>query len=73
MGLDENGKNEEENLGDIVNKFSEILKDKDINLGEIFEKSNEENKENEQDFNIDFETLLKLKDLIIRETAFFIH
>ena len=50
----------ESNLNDIVEKFNNILKDKDINLGEIFE--NNEDTTNNSDFNIDIETLLKLKD-----------
>ena len=51
----------ESNLSDIVEKFNNILKDKDINLGEIFENNNETTDTN-SDFNIDIETLLKLKD-----------
>lgn len=67
--MEENQDNNE-NLNNIVNKFNSILKDKDINLGNLFEgeneSKNENNEENEEnvssDFNIDIETLIKLKD-----------
>lgn len=67
--MEENQDNNE-NLNNIVNKFNSILKDKDINLGNLFEgeneRKNENSEENEEnvssDFNIDIETLIKLKD-----------
>ena len=56
--------NNDQNLNDVINKFNDILKDKDINLGELFEKNNENEENNSNsDFNIDIDTLLKLKDL----------
>ena len=60
--MEKNESNNEQNLEDVINKFNNILKDKDINLGEIF-KNEEESPENSQDFNIDIETLLKFKDI----------
>ena len=59
--------NEQTNLNDIISKFNNILKDKDINLGEIFnnDNNNDSNSENnnQSDFNIDIETLIKFKDI----------
>lgn len=60
--------NEQTNLNDIISKFNNILKDKDINLGEIFNNNNNDDNNNSEnnnqsDFNIDIETLIKFKDI----------
>lgn len=61
---------EENDLSDVINKFSDILKDKDINLNEYIDESitkdsnanaSDENKNN--GFNIDVNTLLKFKNI----------
>ena len=63
--MEENIKSEEPNLSDIIGKFSDILKEKNIKLEDVMQ-NNDENTENSSgsDFNIDIETLFKLKDLL---------
>ena len=68
-----------EDFSDIINKFSTILKEKDIDLNNIvggekqpptnFDVSNYDNNENNSnsssnDFNLDIETILKIKDIL---------
>ena len=68
--MEENQTNNDQNMNDIINKFNNILKDKDINLGNIFNNNECNNNcdtnnsgNNNTDFNIDIETLLKFKDI----------
>ena len=59
--MGDNQANNEEDLSDIINKFQNILKDKDININEIFD--NTESSEEGSNFNLDIETLLKFKTI----------
>lgn len=50
----------ENNMDDIVNKFNNILKEKDIDLGKIL---GDEPPESGPDFNFDLETIIKFKNI----------
>lgn len=49
------------NMNDIIGKFNDILKEKNINLGEILGDNNENN--NPLDFDFDLDTILKFKNI----------
>ena len=49
----------ENNMSDIINKFNNILKEKNIDIGSVL--GDEEQKENPLDFNFDLDTILKFK------------
>lgn len=52
-----------EDFSEVLNKFSEILKDKNIDLNNL--QSNSANVENQSsDISFDMETILKIKDII---------
>lgn len=51
-----------EDFSDIINKFSGILKDKDIDLGSIM--GGEKPPSSDEDFNIDIDTILKIKNIM---------
>lgn len=53
-----------EDFSNILNNFSEILKEKDIDLNNIINNSSNEPQENNNDFNIDINTILKIKDIM---------
>ena len=59
--MEENETNNQSDLGDVISKFSNILKDKDINLGKIL-KDDEENN-NPLNFDFDLDTILKFKNI----------
>jgi hypothetical protein len=48
------------NVGDIINKFNNILKDKDIDIGKIL---GDEEESTPLDFNFDLDTILKFKNI----------
>lgn len=50
---------ENNNINDIINKFQNILKDKNIDLGNVL--NEEEN--NPLDFNFDIDTIIKFKSI----------
>lgn len=50
----------ENNINDIINKFNNILKEKDIDLGKVLE---DEPQTNNFDFEFDLETIIKLKQV----------
>ena len=50
------------NMNDIINKFNNILKDKNIDLGNVFDNEQEE-KSNPMDFNFDLDTKIKFKNI----------
>ena len=52
---------EDSNLGDIINKFNTILKDKNINLNEVLDDTHEKNEPLNFDFDLD--TIIKLKNI----------
>lgn len=53
-----------EDFSDILNKFSDILKDKDIDLNDIMNNSTESAQQNaDSDFSLDIDTILKLKNI----------
>lgn len=51
----------ETNMNDILGKFNDILKDKNINLGEIL--GDNEEKEERINFDFDLDTILKFKNI----------
>lgn len=62
-----------EDLSEIMGRFSEILKEKDIDLGKIINNNEENNNNisnnnddstNENDFNLDINTILKIKEIL---------
>ena len=57
--MEENTSDNKADLNDVISRFNNILKDKDINLGKILG-DNEENSEFNFDFDLD--TLIKLKN-----------
>lgn len=59
---DNNSKNQPD-FSNILNKFNNILKDKDINLGKILEDEDEKDKSEPLDFNFDLETIIKFKNI----------
>jgi len=52
----------DEDFSDVINKFSSILKEKDIDLGSITSKDTTSSVDD--DFNIDVDTILKLKTIM---------
>ena len=53
-----------EDFSNILNKFSEILKEKDIDLNSIVNEKNTSENEQENDFSLDLDTILKIKNII---------
>ena len=57
-----------EDFSEIINKFSDILKDKNINLNEISNSqggdSNSSPSQNNDEFQLDIDTILKIKEII---------
>lgn len=73
---------EEENFSNVINKFSEILKEKDINLNDYIDNTanNDNNNSNNNScpenenietnsFELDIDTILKIKTLISKINA----
>ena len=52
-----------DNINDIINKFSNILKDKNIDLNKILGDNDEEQSQNPLDFDFDLDTIIKLKNI----------
>ena len=52
-----------DNINDIINKFSNILKDKNIDLNKILSDNDEEQSQNPLDFDFDLDTIIKLKNI----------
>ena len=52
-----------DNINDIINKFSNILKDKNIDLNKILGDTDEEQSQNPLDFDFDLDTIIKLKNI----------
>ena len=50
-----------DNMSDVINKFSNILKEKNIDLGKILGDETEEN--SHSDFDFDLDTIIKLKHI----------
>lgn len=59
--MEENQSTNKPDFGDIINKFNNILKDKDINIGKILE--DDKDKSTPLDFEFDLDTLLKFKNI----------
>ena len=59
--MDENRNDNQPDLGNIISKFNNILNDKNINLGKIL--SDEEEKNEPLNFDFDFDTILKFKNI----------
>lgn len=59
--MEENNSENKPDLGNIINKFNNILKDKDINLGKIL--GDEEEKNDALNFDFDLDTILKFKSI----------
>ena len=53
-----------EDFSDVINKFSEILKEKNIDLGSISGEENQPESEPDNDFSLDIETILKIKNIM---------
>ena len=53
-----------EDFSDVLNKFSEILKEKNIDLGSITGGENPPASEENNDFSFDVETILKIKNIM---------
>ena len=55
-----------EDINNVFEKFSEILKEKDIDLNNIIgtEQSNENNNPNNSDFSFDINTIMKIKNIM---------
>lgn len=57
-----------EDLSEIINKFSEILKEKDIDINSITGEANKNASPNcninNNDFSLDIETIMKIKEII---------
>ena len=57
----------EEDFSNVISKFQDIMKEKDIDLNSILNSSyensstNEQKKESNSDFNFDINTILKMK------------
>ncbi len=48
-------------MNDVINKFNDILKDKNIDLGQVFNEPEE--KSNPLDFDFDLDTIIKFKNV----------
>ena len=59
--MEEKASNSQPDLSDIIGRFNNILKDKDINLGKIL--GDEDNKNSDFNFDFDLDTLIKLKNI----------
>ena len=59
--MEENQSNNQPDFNDVISKFNNILKDKDINLGKIL--GDEEEKNEPLNFNFDLDTILKFKNI----------
>ena len=51
------------NVSDIINKFNNILKDKNIDLNKILGDDDEDKSHNPLDFDFDLDTIIKLKNI----------
>lgn len=59
--MEENNSENQPDLGNIINRFNSILKDKDINLGKILE--DDEEKNDALNFDFDLDTIIRFKNL----------
>lgn len=57
-----------DDFSEVINKFSEILKEKNIDLNSVVSRNQEDNssdcEETSNDIGIDIETILKIKDIL---------
>ena len=53
-------------FSELFSKFSDILKEKDIDLNNIVEHTKPETNSNTSDFSLDINTILKLKDILAK-------
>ena len=51
------------NVSDIINKFNNILKNKNIDLNKILGDNDEDENQNPLDFDFDLDTIIKLKNI----------
>ena len=59
--MEENSSENQPDLSNIINRFNNILKDKDINLGKILEDDEEQN--DALNFDFDLDTIIRFKNL----------
>ena len=59
--MEENNSENQPDLSNIINRFNNILKDKDINLGKILEDDEEPN--DALNFDFDLDTIIRFKNL----------
>ena len=59
--MEENSSENQPDLSNIINRFNNILKDKDINLGKILEDDEESN--DALNFDFDLDTIIKFKNI----------
>lgn len=59
--MEENSSENQPDLSNIINRFNNILKDKDINLGKILEDDEEPN--DALNFDFDLDTIIKFKNI----------
>ena len=59
--MEENSSENQPDFGNIINRFNNILKDKDINLGKILEDDEESN--DALNFDFDLDTIIKFKNI----------
>ena len=59
--MEENKSNNQSDLSDIIGKFNNILKEKDINLGKIL--GDDQEKNDPLNFDFDLDTILKFKNI----------
>ena len=59
--MEENISENQPDLSNIINRFNNILKDKDINLGKILEDDEESN--DALNFDFDLDTIIKFKNI----------
>ena len=57
----ENNNSANNDFSNVINKFNDILKSKDIDLGKIL--GDEQEQSNPLDFNFDLDTIIKLKNV----------
>lgn len=53
-----------EDFSNVLNNFSEILKEKNIDLNDILGKQNPPNNDKTDDFSFDINTIMKIKDIM---------
>ena len=53
-----------EDFSEIINKFSDILKEKNIDLNNLADEATSSSASDSDNFNLDIETILKIKDII---------